>query len=235
MAKTDSLGDRMKRYETVSQMSLMRRTPVIIRIDGKAFHTFTKTMDKPFDAELSDAMLGATIALVKHVQGAVLGYTQSDEISILCQDWASLTTDAWFDYNIQKVVSVSASIATASFARNFNSLNAALFDARVFNLPREEVCNYFIWRQQDATRNSIQAVAQANFSHGELHGLNMSQLQDKLMLEKNINWNDIQTRWKRGQCIDTVVPTDGTLGRAQVIDREIPIFTQNRTYIEKHL
>jgi tRNA(His) guanylyltransferase len=235
----DSIGDRMKRYEIVTQNVLTRRMPVIVRIDGKAFHTFTKGIDKPFDETLASAMIATTRALVDGIQGARIGYTQSDEISIFCHDWAKLETPAWFDYNVQKVVSVSASIATVAFNNTYSSLRpdngkCALFDARVFNIPQEEVANYFIWRQQDATRNSIMGLAQANFSHEELQGLKVSQLQDKLMLEKQINWNDVATKFKRGWCVNTSLVA-GTTYRAAHIDDQIPVFTTSRHYIEDHL
>ncbi len=230
--KRDSLGDRMKTYEGVTQTRLMRRTPVIIRLDGRAFHTFTRGLDKPFDDKLNRAMTFTMQTLCEEIQGAQMGYTQSDEISILLQDWATFTTDGWYDYKTQKMVSVAASIATAVFNTVFKhptKTPLALFDARVFNVPFEEVTNAFIWRQQDATRNSINSLAQAHFSHKALQGLNVSQVQDKLMLEKGINWNDIETRFKRGTC--AVRNELGTVG----VDWDIPIFTQDRNYIERHL
>lgn len=239
--KRDSLGDRMKGYETVAQTKLMSRTPVIIRLDGKAFHTFTRGLEKPFDVALNIAMVKTMTALCENIQGAVLGYTQSDEISILLQDWASFTTDGWYDYKIQKIVSVAASIATATFNSIYQHPKkdvVALFDARAFNVPFEEVANAFIWRQQDAVRNSINALAQAHFSHKSLQGLNVSQVQDKLMLEKGINWNDVPTRFKRGVCTRMVTEIDCIKKESSTFlqeDYEIPIFTQKRAYIESML
>lgn len=239
--KKDSLGDRMKGYESITQSKLMNRTPVIIRLDGKAFHTFTRGLEKPFDAGLNLAMAATMTTLCDAIQGAMLGYTQSDEISILLQDWASFTTDGWYDYKIQKMVSVAASIATATFNDIYKHPKKdalALFDARVFNVPFEEVTNYFIWRQQDAVRNSINSLAQAHFSHKELQTLNVSQVQDKLVLEKGINWNDVPTRFKRGVCARTVKELDLVVKTATstiIEDYEIPIFTQDRSYIESML
>jgi tRNA(His) guanylyltransferase len=235
--KTDSLGDRMKRYEGITQTKLMNRTPVIIRLDGKAFHTFTRGLQKPFDQLLNDAMVKTMHALCESIQGAVLGYTQSDEISILLQDWASFETDGWYDYKIQKMVSVAASIATATFNAAFQhptKKTLALFDARIFNLPFEEVNNYYIWRQQDATRNSINSLAQSLFSHKELQGLNVSQVQDLMMLQRGINWNDIPTHFKRGACTTMVAEVDEikkVVTMPLLVDLEIPIFTQNRDYV----
>jgi tRNA(His) 5'-end guanylyltransferase len=226
----DSFGDRMKRYETVSQSKLMRRTPTIIRLDGKAFHTFTRGLPRPFDASLHSALDRTTERLVNYIQGAVFAYRQSDEISILLADWQTLETDAWFDGNVQKIVSVAASACTAFFAGSFIHPKgvAAMFDARVFNLPFEEVANYFLWRQQDATRNSINSLAQSQFSHKELQSKNVSQVQDMLMLQKGINWNDTPTCFKRGTC----VYTDDAGSR---IDLNIPIFSADRNYIERYL
>lgn len=249
MSDKTSLGDRMKRYEAVSQGSLMRRTPVIIRLDGKAFHTFTKKISQhndsslktgPFSEKLHQIMEYTSFQLTKQIQNAKLAYFQSDEISILLTDWSTLTTDQWFGGNIQKIVSVSASIATAQFNKRFQEIfgvedgidatDIAYFDSRVFNLPKEEVTNYFIWRQQDATRNSINMLAQFYFSHNELHEKSTSQVQDMLMLEKGVNWNNLEVWKKRGTCVH-IDPWDNVL-RA---DSEIPIFTQSRAYIEYHL
>lgn len=279
MDKT-TLGDRMKNnYENISRYYLTRRMPVIIRIDGKAFHTFTRGFKKPFDDILVSTMQDTMKYLCENIQGCVLGYTQSDEISLVLTDYAELTTDAWFGNNLQKMCSVSASMATLAFnkffsgrvqefmydccdefgddvlpekqndyelAHNvyFKKFNAAMFDARVFTIPKEEVCNYFIWRQQDSTRNSIQSVGQANFSQKELHGKSCNNIQDMLMIQKSINWNDYATTLKRGSCCikvdDGLTEYDETgniCGYTQrskwIIDNEIPIFSQDRNYIEK--
>lgn len=180
--KNDSLGDRMKGYEGVSRNFLTRRVPAIIRLDGKAFHTFTKGMEKPFDLVLTQAMQETMKHLCENIQGCVLGYTQSDEITLVLTDYATIQTDAWFGYNIQKMCSVSASMATMAFNREFERIaedwfhdngpywksigvdvdvdltiykryNAyqkkmftAMFDSRVFSVPKEEVCNCLIWR-----------------------------------------------------------------------------------------
>lgn len=269
----NSLGDRMKRYEYVSRNYLTRRVPVIIRIDGKAFHTFTKGMRKPFDRVLMSAMQETMRFLCENIQGCVFGYTQSDEITLVLTDYATITTDAWFGYNIQKMCSVSASMATLAFSnaytaelwknfpeamRNSNNginkyietlvakMGTAMFDARVFSIPKDEVCNCLIWRQQDATRNSIEAVGQANFSQRELHGKNCNKIQDMLWEERNINWNDFPTDCKRGSCcIKTrvteavsVLNGDATVEVSRsrwVVDREPPVFTQDREYVERRL
>ena len=263
--KKDSLGDRMKTYEYVSRYYLTRRLPVIIRLDGKAFHTFTRGLKKPFDEIFVKTMQDTMKYLCEHVQGCVLGYTQSDEITLVLVDYQDRDSCAWFDDNIQKMASVSASMATMVFNNVFsNTVNTtyheelkdwsksnayvealvakcgnATFDSRVFNLPKEEVVNCLLWRQQDATRNSIQSVGQSNFSHKELHGKNCSDIQDMLMLEKGINWNDYPTTLKRGSCCikKPFVINEGTdketIRNKWVIDNEIPIFTQDKDYINK--
>ena len=275
MDKT-TLGDRMKNnYENITRYYLTRRMPVIIRVDGRSFHTFTKGFKKPFDDVLVKTMQDTMKYLCENVQGCVLGYTQSDEISLILTDYAELTTDAWFGNNLQKMCSVSASMATLTFNKAFNDnivkyidnnldadcgvtkdlteytkilINArnkgAMFDSRVFTIPKEEVCNYFIWRQQDSTRNSIQSVGQANFSQRELNGKSCNDIQDMLMTQKSINWNDYATTLKRGSCcikIDDGITKYDEVGNIcdyvpsskWVIDNEIPIFTQNRNYVEK--
>lgn len=152
----DDLGDRMKGYENAYRIKLPQRLPVVLRIDGKAFHTFTKGMKKPFDEGLSNAMWETTKFLCKNIQGAKIGYTQSDEITILLTNYEKLTTDAWFDNNLQKMCSVAASMATAKFNEEIHKVypekEFAMFDARAWVLPHNEVNNCFLWRQQDATK-----------------------------------------------------------------------------------
>jgi len=266
--KKDSLGDRMKRYEYVSRNYLTRRSPVIIRLDGKAFHTFTRGLKRPFDDVLVKSMQDTMKYLCENIQGCVLGYTQSDEITLVLVDYQSRESDAWFDNNIQKMVSVSASMATMAFNKAFaqhaqdafddyfeawnhsdsddkymeslaKKVAIAMFDSRVFTLPKEEVVNCLIWRQNDCTRNSIQSVGQANFSQKQLHGKKCNDIQDMLMLEKGINWNDFPTTLKRGRCCikTTYKINEGTEDEAVrtkwVIDNEIPIFTQDKNYVNK--
>lgn len=248
MDKT-TLGDRMKAYEAVSKTKLMNRTPVIIRLDGKAFHTWTKKLHlvdannqpDPFDADMHKMMTYTALHVMNHVQNAVMAYTQSDEISILLNDWKKLNTDQWFGNAVQKMVSISASAATASF--NYMATgkgyvdwqgDLAMFDSRVFNIPKEEVANYFIWRQQDATRNSINMLGQHYFSHKELQGKNVSQVQDMLMLEHQVNWNDLDTWKKRGTCIVNS-PNEFDSRAPLYADEDIPIFTKDREYIERYL
>ena len=230
----DDLGTRMKEfYESVPKTHLMRRTPVAIRIDGKAFHTFTRGFKKPFDQVLGDSMVQTMEFLCQNIQGVKAGYTQSDEITLILTDYDTLDTDAWFSYEVQKICSIAASMATMAFNKFFNqnvkeydltwrcsltpqcveiqqehnkymetlyaaAHKGAMFDSRCFNIPKEEVTNLVYWRQLDATRNSIQMVGQANFSHKELQNKTCNMIQDMLHEERGITWNDYQIRWKRG-------------------------------------
>ena len=225
----DALGDRMKDfYEDRTRYKLARRTNTIIRIDGKAFHTYTKGLKRPFDAGLMEDMDATTVYLCENIQGAKFGYVQSDEISILVTDYDDQTTHAWFDGNLQKMASIAASLATAKFnalrmiracwdskdatgdldCDDLKKFKLATFDARVFQIPASiEVENYFIWRQQDASRNSVSSVAQSQFSTKELHGVKTNAMQDMLMLQKEINWNDFSPREKRGSVIRKVEKT----------------------------
>ena len=281
----DDLGIRMKtNYETISKYKLTRRMPVIIRIDGRSFHTYTRGFQKPFDPILMKSMQETMKALCMNIQGVSAAYTQSDEISLLLIDYKYLSSQAWFDNEVQKLCSVSASMATMWFNQFFNLLantffredehtgytareealskelgrtsadwtaedhelfysrnkefcdlcgtydrvsKYAMFDSRCFNIPKEEVTNYFYWRQQDAVRNSIQMVGHANFSHKELHNKSCSDIQEMLHEQKGINWNDFSVPEKRGTCC---IKTEN----GWIIDKDIPIFRgEGRDYIEK--
>ena len=292
MPVNDELGKRMKEYyENIPKTKLMRRTPVMLRLDGKAFHSWTRGFKRPFDEVLVKSMQDTTKYLCENIMGCVLGYTQSDEITLVLIDYQKHTSQAFFDYEVQKLCSIIASMATMAFNKAFldnvdiayheefyklgldnvnnfkskeeyneiaddlekkydiyyNKVGTAMFDCRCFNIPKEEVTNCIYWRQLDATRNSIQMVGQANFSHTELHKKNKNDIQDMLMLQKGINWNDFPTHLKRGSCCiketyyhDSVprcedCPVDATTARTRwIVDKEIPIFKgEGRTYIDK--
>lgn len=227
----DKLGDRMKSYyEDRTRYSLTRRTYTIIRLDGKAFHTYTQGLQRPFDDKLMFDMDDTAEFVCKNVQGAKMAFVQSDEISILLTDFDNLQTDAWFDGNIQKIVSVSASYATAKF-NELRPGKLAFFDARVFQIPnRTEVENYFIWRQQDTARNSIQSVAQCMYSQKELHGKNTNELQE-LIFQKGTNWNDFAPRYKRGRVTRKETFSIGDAAHSQWYTGNCPIFTQEREFL----
>lgn len=206
----DLLGDRMKTYyENRTRYFLPRRTYTIIRLDGKAFHTLTKHFTKPFDDNLIDMMNKTAIELCKQIQGAKFAYIQSDEISILLADFDTLTTQAWFDGNIQKIASVSASIATAKFNSLFNfnwgeyttKKLVAHFDSRAFTIPNNiEVENYFVWRQKDWIRNSINMYAQSTYSHKELNEKSIVEIK-KMLKTKDLDWDDLKQAYKYGRLL----------------------------------
>lgn len=202
---TDTLGDRIKRYEAAAFHQLTPRTPVMIRVDGRAFHTYTKGMERPFDHTLMDAMQYATMFTAKDMQGFRLGYTQSDEATFLITDTENLDTQGWFGYELNKIVSLSASLFTAHFysymiAINHDSNSIATFDARAFNVPEDDVPNVFVWRQRDWERNSLQMLARAHFSHKELMGKRRQCMHDMLHA-KGINWADLSPAEKNGTFI----------------------------------
>lgn len=224
----DSLGDRMKgQYESRTQVLLPRRTHTIIRVDGRAFHTLTKGLDSPFNKTLATAMDSGAKQLVEHAQGACIAYLQSDEISVLLTDFTKPETQAWFDGNLQKLCSISASLVTAGFNIRYNrhSDKLATFDARAFTIPDEvEVENYFIWRQKDAERNSLQSLARMHYSHKELHGKNSAALHE-LLYKKGVNWADLTPYWRRGRC--WISAEEG----GWKLDDQIPVFTEARGYL----
>lgn len=223
---TQSLGDRMRGYMDVTNTRLMSRTPVIIQVDGWHFHTLTKGMEKPFDEKLIASMWDAAMIMVENIGGAKLAYVQSDEISVLVTNYDTLVQEPWFDFRVQKLVSISASLATAGFNFKKRTDKIAMFDARAFNLDSREVTNWFVHRQQDWTRNSIQMLAQSMFGQSELNGKNQDEMQDMIYLKSKVNWNDLPTYLKRGACIKK-----NSEGRWEV-DKDIPIFSKCRDYID---
>jgi tRNA(His) 5'-end guanylyltransferase len=197
--RKDSIGNRMKEnYEYRYRIKLTKRIPVIIRLDGKAFHTLTKKCDKPFDENFSSAMENTVIKLCNEIQGVKCAYIQSDEISLLLTDFDRFTTEAWFDYNKSKIESISASLASVYFTKYWNHCNQiGIFDSRSFNIPKEEVRNYFIWRQLDWIRNSISMLAQSVYSHKQLNKKNQRDMHE-MLYTKGINWADLSPKWKNG-------------------------------------
>lgn len=266
------LANRMKEYEKRNRYYLQKRTPVIIRLDMRAGHTFTKGFQRPFDELFMKSMQETAKYLCENIQNIKIAYIQSDEISLVLIDYDKLNTEPFFEYRIDKMCSIAASMATMAFNKVFShniaaqskrlyteyvsnndadyidalekAMNkGAMFDARCFNIPKEEVTNLIYWRQLDATRNSIQMVGQANFSHKELQNKSCNDIQDMLMLQKGINWNDFPVYQKRGTCCIKeyyIEENKNEKGYSEVertrwiIDKEIPIFKgEGREYIEK--
>lgn len=268
MPVNEDIGRRMKEYyEQIPKIKLVRRMPVIIRIDGRSFHSFTKNFVRPFDDVLIKSMQETMKHLCENIQGCVLGYQQSDEISLVLVDYKSLNSSAFFDYEVQKICSITASMATMAFNKYykqniqvynlpssidfmpkekqeifinqhrtyFSKIDSAMFDSRCFNVPKEEVTNYFYWRQLDAIRNSIQMVGQANFTHKELQNKSCRNIEDMLLGQKGINWNDLPIYQQRGCCcIKEEYKNENIVRTHWVVDKEIPLFKEEgREYIDK--
>ncbi len=251
--KRDSLGDRMKRYEAVTRFSLPPRTYTLLRVDGRAFHTFTRGLEKPYDKDFMTCMDRVAIALCEEIAGTQFAYVQSDEISLLAVDFLEIGTQAWFDGLVQKWCSVAASIATMTFNERVSHYNLALegttlfglkqpnvtFDARVWTIPDHvEVENYFVWRQQDAVRNSIMMLARAHASHKQLHGKNQS-AQHEIIHAAGDNWEKHPARFKHGgiirrQAVD-YLPEYLTIVEKErsnwFMDKGTPMFTRDRHYL----
>ena len=273
------LAERMKGYEKRNRYYLQRRMPVILRLDMRAGHSFTKGFERPFDEVFIKAIQETAKYLCENVQNCKLSYQQSDEITLLLVDYEKINTDCFFEYRVDKLCSIAASMATMKFNQVFKELSyresenleiiciknpylenrdcltkisnvhtnsadkGAMFDCRCFNIPKEEVTNSIYWRQLDATRNSIQMVGQANFSHKELQNKSCNDIQDMLMTQKGINWNDLPLYQKRGSCCirnhmislpyGDYLP-DETAGENEwIIDKDIPIFKgEGRKYID---
>ncbi len=264
MSKNDPIMQRMKDfYETRSRTFLTRRIPVIMRLDGKAFHTYTRGLDKPFDEGLIEDMQKTAIYLCQNIQGAKCAYVQSDEISILITDFDKLQTDAWFDYNVQKMTSIGASLATGIFNKlRYTRLGAevlektntvtqemvsnyeerlnilANFDCRVSNYPKEEVPNYFYARQRDAVKNSVAMLAQSLYSPTELKNKNQSDMQE-MCFQKGYNWNDLDFTKKRGSFIIKNTYVDGFSVRSKWEVVETPMKLNDpliyKTWIDNQL
>lgn len=267
MPVRDDLGNRMKEYESRNRYFLQKRIPVVIRLDMRAGHTFTRGFERPFDDIFISAMQKTAKYLCENIQGCKLSYQQSDEITLVLVDYDKLNTDCFFDYRVDKSCSIAASMATMAFNSAFGlnvekeplgfsdkdgnivdkdkyklylthlnaSLKGTMFDARCFNIPKEEVTNCIYWRQLDATRNSIQMVGQANFSHKELHGKSCNNIQDMLMTQKGINWNAFPTYQKRGSCcIKENYETENGMRTRWIVDKDIPIFKgDGREYVDR--
>lgn len=228
----DALGTRMKEnYEFRARTMLPRRSHTIVRLDGSNFSAYTRDLERPFDLQFMEDMSATALFLCQEAQGARVAYTQSDEISLVLTDFESPGTQAWFGGNQQKIVSITASMATAKF-NELRPGKLAYFDSRAFIIPDPiEVENYLIWRQKDAMRNSILMAAQAHFSHNELHGKSRDEMQEMLFKDRGINWNDYDPRFKRGTTIapattiEPVTYTDKRTGKSFTTDA-----TERRTW-----
>lgn len=251
MSDNTSLGDRMKKYELSVGTTLLPRTPAIIRVDGKAFHTFTRKLTvevEPanqfhFSERFHKVMSNTAAFTLRDIQNSMMSYKQSDEISFLLNDWKTHETQPWFGGNVQKIVSITAATVTPYFnyfwANEFADEDIGhlhvddlpKFDARVFNVPFADVDNYFIWRQRDAMRNSVNFIARKYLSHKSLQDLNSLEIKEKLLVDCGVTWDDYPLWEQRGSCTLRHGDVDGALE----YDNNIPVFAENREYITRFL
>jgi tRNA(His) guanylyltransferase len=220
-----SLTDRMKGYEDVTRDYFPKRSPIIIRLDGCSFSTWTKNLNRPFDPRMSMMMQKTVKALVNRVQGCVFAFSQSDEISLFLRDYDTLTTESWFGSNRQKMVSVSASMATAHFNEEASKMGLPLayFDSRAFLLPKEEVVNYFIYRQHDGLRNSVSMQATSVFGHKACHGKKIPELK-QMLVDNGTPWEDLDAVYRHGFAIRK---------DESEITTQLPLFKDDRSYVEE--
>lgn len=230
----DSLGDRMKMYEEISNTKLIPQLPVIIRIDGRSFHTLTRGLQKPYDENFVDMMNQIGIILCKEIQNARFAYVQSDEISILLYEDHFLS-EPWFGNRLSKITSISAAIATGEMIRyssNIHSLKSfyekGMFDSRAFNLPVREVCNYFIWRQADWIRNSKTMFASKYLSPKQLNNVPGEVRVAKAEEISGESYENFPTWFRLGRCI---VKKD----EEWIVNNNIPLFKENRDYVDSYL
>jgi tRNA(His) 5'-end guanylyltransferase len=251
--KTVSLGERMKEHEKASRVTLEPRVPVLLRVDGKAFHTYLKSIEA-HNPNVNAVMDKVAQELCRTIQGAQLAYVQSDEVSVLIHSYKKSNSSAWYDNQVQKMCSVAAAIASVTFTmeswRIFDVnehaysqgdpllplCEPAYFDARVFNLPEAEVCNYFIWRQQDAIRNSVAGQARRYFSHKQLENKDQREMKEMLFF-KGKPWEGLSIGEQRGRCVTRVVEerAPGVFRSSWSVDVSPPLFVEDRSYVDRHL
>lgn len=279
---------RMKGYEREFSTTLNPNEPVIVRIDGRCFHTFTKGLDKPFDKFLSLTMQETMKHLCENIQGCVLGYTQSDEISLLLANYLNEKAEPFFGYRVQKLCSIIASLTTVIFYKTFYdsaydydeyledvALNVFFelngddekwrdyrkkhcfnyydfiknkyptFDCRVFNIPKNEVTNYFYWRQSDSYRNATNLIAKTYFSNKELYGKTRYDIIEMIQ-SKNDDISNYERYNIFGSCctkslkyctsITEMGDMDTFTRNKWIVDLNIPLFKkEGRGYIERLL
>lgn len=264
--KQDSLGNRMKMYEhgytgeestwtigSAGNQIVSSYEPVFVRIDGKAFSTWTKQMNatKPFSKPLSYLFQKATIKTCEEIGQVIMAYSQSDEVTFLLNGWQNPQSQIYFGGKVQKIASVLASTFTAFFnvdgyifmeetkskvwPHEYTPWIPAFFDARVWNVPENEIENVFIWRQMDAKRNSIQTLAQSMFSHKQLHGINTQDMK-KMLSEEGIDWEECSNLQKWGFAVYKenydLPQADGVIVRSRwKVDTDIPFFVDSREYL----
>lgn len=212
-------------YEDALRLYVPRRTHIVLRIDGRGFHTFTAKLERPYCRPLADALDEAALRLCHEMIGCRFAYGQSDEYSFVLSDMEPATAPLWFDGNIQKIVSVSASLFTGFFNKAFDCPQPGAFDCRILVIAqRSEVEKYLLWRQLDASANSLNMLASAHFSHKELLGRSTAE-KHELLHSKGINWAKQPADFKRGRAVIRHPETGWG------IDRDIPIFNRVPAYL----
>ena len=240
----DSFGDRMKFYEKRNSIDLITKQPIIIRLDGKSFHTFTKGLEKPFSINLTIALNYATKKLIENIDNIKFAYLQSDEISLLLCDWDKDSTEPYCKNTKSKLESLSASIFTYYFNEKFKELypennKIGFFDSRAFTLPFTEVDNYFIWRQQDCIKNAISMIAYSKYSAKQLQNLSTTDRLNKLLTDGFILSN-IPKFFLNGRSLYKVKKElkdpQGNIYVRNVLslDNNIPLFKENREFITRY-
>lgn len=236
--KFSPLRQRIRDYEDAYRIKLPKRTPVIIRVDGKAFHTLTRGLRRPWDSRFIECMNWAAESLCREIQGAQLAYVQSDEITVFVRNYDKFSTSPWFDNNLQKMCSVSAGIAASAFntrvLTTIYSIPSAVFDSRVFAVPREEVANVFIDRQIDCIRNSKLSLGQHVIGKKKIHGMDQNDITEALLRDHNVNWDKENSWHKYGRvvCKEPVGKAEG-FHLAWLIMKETPVFKDDREMIDK--
>ncbi len=250
---SSSLEDRMKLYEQATRTVLPRRMPIIVRVDGKAFSKYTKALNKPFDRNFISVMESVAVELCREIQGAQVAFAQSDEVSVLVHGYKKFESEPWFSNQVQKMTSVAAAVAAATFTAKswrmwtprdiredvqlpkIDDIEPAYFDARVFVLPEADVNNYFMWRQRDGIRNSIQMFASSHFSHKELHKKGTGEMVD-MCKAKGADWSALPPSQRQGRCVyrhhEVVDGVDRSNFR---VDTNVPLFRELPAYIERFL
>lgn len=237
----------MRLFEEAARATFPRRMPLIIRVDGKSFSKYTAHLPgKPFNRDFISVMESVAMALCTNIQGAELAYSQSDEVSVLVHGYKTFESEPWFGNQLQKIVSVSAAIASATFTAKswrlfatadcatFDDIEPAYFDARAFVLPEAEVTNYFLHRQQDAVRNSVQMLTRSLYSHKECNGKNVPEMK-AMCKEKGLPWEDLAPTIRKGRCVRKhYCPTSGER-MGWKVDTDIPMFGEDRAYVENLL
>lgn len=250
----DTLGDRQKDYEKAYDYTLIRRTPIICRVDGRSFHRVCRKLTKPYEPLLLEAMAKTMFYVVSEMAGAVFAYQQSDEITFVLRNDQSLDSEPWYGNRIQKISSIAASLATLGFnkaisdsEKKLNLVGDAVFDARVFAIPTiGEVVNNLIWRQQDCTRNATSGAAQAvlgrkfgkKIALKMLHGQSTKDKLELMRVECGIDFQqEFPAAYRMGvgvYKVPMIVPSkDGTSSTRKkwTIDWELPDFITERDFI----